>query len=159
MFSQHRPPPCTIHHTARHRTMSLPTTTTAITAPTTTASRFYTCPDGWPLGAWCDHRHPGGQPATASTQASNNAIQVLRFSLLTFVVLRLLARFASIGALVCLCLIAGGFLYDVGAGFPGVNAATATTTTTSLMVSSTKMVFLDLQERVREAGICALLLY
>jgi hypothetical protein len=125
------PPPYTVHHTTQHRTMSLPTT--AIT----TASRFYTCTAGWPSGVWCDHHHPGDQPTTASTQALNNAMQVLQFSLLTFVVLRLLARFASIGALVGLCPIAGGFLYDVGVGLPVVDAAPATTTT-SLIASSTK---------------------
>jgi hypothetical protein len=133
--------------------MSLPITpasTAAITSATTTASRFYTCPEGWPSGVWCDHHHPGDQPATASTQALlNNAIQVLQFSLLTFVVLRLLARFASIGALVGLCLIVGGFLYDVGFGVSGVDAAATTTTTSLIATPSTKTSI------VESAGACA----
>jgi hypothetical protein len=118
--------------------MSLPTTPTT-TAAITTAT--------WHSGVWCDH-HPGDQPTTASTQALNNVTRVLQFSLLTFVVLRLLVRFASIGALVGLCLIAGGFLYDVGFGLPGVDAA-MTITTTSLIASSTKPSVLE------SVGACA----
>jgi hypothetical protein len=116
-----------------------PATTAAITTATTTASRFYTCPDDWPSGLWCDHHHPGDQPATASAQALlNNTIRVLQFSLLTFVVLRLLARFVSIGALVGLCLIVGGFLYDVGFGLPSVDAAATKTKIAGLTASSEK---------------------
>ena len=109
-------------------------------APTTTAGiftapipYFHTCPDGSPCGYY-----PDGQPATAaSTHALNNTTRVLRLSLLAFIALRLFVRRASIGALIGLCLIAGGFPYDVGFGLPGVDAATAKWTTDSI-ASSTK---------------------
>jgi hypothetical protein len=67
------------------------------------------------------------QPMTASTHALDNAVQVLEFAFLTFVVLGLLVRYASIGALVGLSLIVGGFLHDFGIGLHGVDAATTTT--------------------------------
>jgi hypothetical protein len=70
---------------------------------------------------------PNAQPEIVSPHVLNNAIQVLEFALLTSVVLRLLARYASIGALVGLSLIIGGFLWDLGVGFPGVDATTTTT--------------------------------
>lgn len=114
-------------------------------APTTTAATFtapipyfHTCPDGSPCGYY-----PDGQPATAaSTHALNNTTRVLRLSLLAFIALRLFARRASIGALIGLCLIAGGFPYDVGFGLPGVDAATAKWTTDSI-ASSTKPSILE----------------
>jgi hypothetical protein len=91
---------------------------TATTLPTTTTAIFGTCPDG--------------QPATAaSTHALDNAVQVLEFAFLTFVVLGLLVRYASIGALVGLSLIVGGVLHDFGIGLHGVDAAATTTTMTS----------------------------
>jgi hypothetical protein len=93
--------------------MSPPTTTTIPITLSISSPRPDTCPNA--------------QPEIVSTHALNNAIQVLEFTLLTFVVLRLLARYASIGALVGLSLIIGGFLYDTGVGFPGVDAATTTT--------------------------------
>jgi hypothetical protein len=105
------------------------------TAATFTASipHFHTYPDGSPCGYY-----PDGQPATAaSTHALNNTTRVLRLSLLAFIALRLFARRASIGALIGLCLIAGGFLCDIGFGLPGADAATARTTT-DLIASSTK---------------------
>jgi hypothetical protein len=114
--------------------MSLPTdpTTTAAT-PTAPIPHFHPCLDGSPCG-YC----PDGQPATAaSTHALNNTTRVLKLSLLAFIVLRLFARRASIGALIGLCLIAGGFLYDIGFGLPGADAATAKTTT-DLIASSPK---------------------
>jgi hypothetical protein len=85
---------------------------TATTLPTTTTAIFGTCPDS--------------QPMTASTHALDNAVQVLEFAFLTFVVLGLLVRYASIGALVGLSLIVGGVLYDFGIGLHGVDAAAAT---------------------------------
>ena len=87
---------------------------TATTLPTTTTAIFGTCPDS--------------QPMTASTHALDNTIQVLEFAFLTFVVLRLLVRYASIGALVGLSLIVGGVLYDFGIGLHGVEAAATTAT-------------------------------
>jgi hypothetical protein len=103
-------------------TESLPTTTAA-TSTITPISCLHTCPDS--------------QPTTAtSPHALNNAIQVLEFTLLTFVVLRLLVRFVSTGALVGLSLIIGGFLYDIGVGFPGVEAATTTTILESAVESA-----------------------
>jgi hypothetical protein len=112
--SSARPPSCTISHTTqKDTTMSPPTTTTIPITLSISSPRPDTCPNA--------------QPEIVSTHALNNAIQVLEFTLLTFVVLRLLARYASIGALVGLSLIIGGFLYDIGVGFPGVDAATTTT--------------------------------
>jgi len=93
--------------------MSPPTTTTIPITLSISSPRPNTCPNA--------------QTEIVSTHALNNAIQVLKFSLLTFVVLCLLARYASIGALVGLSLIIGGFLYDIGVGFPDVDAATTTT--------------------------------
>lgn len=85
------------------------------TAAATSVSCFDTCPDS--------------QHTTASTHALNHAIQVLEFTFLTFVVLGLLVRYASIGALVGLSLIVGGVLHDFGIGLHGVDAATTTAKT------------------------------
>jgi hypothetical protein len=89
-------------------------TDTATATTITPISGFDTCPDN--------------QPMTASTHALDNAVQVLEFAFLTFVVLGLLVRYASIGALVGLSLIVGGVLYDFGIGLHGVDAAAATAT-------------------------------
>ena len=111
--------------------MSTPTPTSTTALPTATPiSHFYTCPDGWPPGVWCDY-YPDGQPAGApSTHALQNAMLVLKLSLLAFIALRLVSRRASLSALIGLCLIAGGFLYDVGFRIPSVEAVDVPTTTT-----------------------------
>ena len=131
-FSPHWRPLHTNPHTIQETIMSLPKSPTT-TAATFTAPilHFHTCPDG----SLCGH-YPDDQPATAaSTHALNNTTRVLRLSLLAFIALRLFARRASIGALIGLCLIVGGFLYDIGLGLPGANAATAKTTTDSIASS------------------------
>jgi hypothetical protein len=101
---------------------SSPTNTAAIST-VTSISGSDTCIDG--------------QPAAApSTHVSVNAMRILQFSLLTFVVFRLLARYASNGALVGLSLIAGGLSHDFRVGLHGVDAATTTTTTTTVFESA-----------------------
>ena len=99
--------------------MSPPTTTTIPITLSISSPRPNTCPNS--------------QPTTAtSPHALDNAIQVLEFALLTSVVLCLLARYASIGALVGLSLIVGRLSHDLGIGLHGVNAATIASTTTVL---------------------------
>ena len=111
--------------------------------PTTTPIfPFYTCPND------DFYYSPDLQPATTpSTLALYNMTRVLALSLLFFTVLRLSARRAPLSALIGLSLIAGGFLYDVGFGLPGVDAAAlvvaTTSTTTSIPAPSTKTNFFE----------------
>ena len=135
--------------------MSLPTTF-SITAISTTPpiSHFYICPNGWSPSTRCDYYHDG-QPATnSSTHALNDVMSIFKLSLLAFIVLRLLARHASTSDLIGLCLIVGGFLFDVGfrgasgvvEAVSGANASTPTTSTrivTSLVDQSWKTSILE----------------
>jgi hypothetical protein len=84
----------------------------------------------------------------ASTlRPGNYVLTIFAYSLMAFLALRTVAR-TSTSALVGLCLIIGGLMYDIGLGFPGANAADTTSTTTS----STAVIASDLNTSTATAA-------
>jgi uncharacterized membrane protein len=113
--------------------------------------RFATdCPCGaagfpctrWGTIDWCPTNSLGLHYANAAPESRpwNNFLTVFSYSLIAFLALRSILR-TSTAALIGLCLIIGGLMYDIGLGFPGVNAAstTAGTTTSSTAVIASEL--------------------
>jgi hypothetical protein len=127
-------------------TTTLATMSTNITIPTVTVGLdcVHTYPGfatDCPCGAagfsctrfgtidWCPTNSLGLHYANAAsgTHPSDHFLTVFTYSLIAFLALRSILR-TSTAALVGLCLIAGGLMYDIGLGFAGAQATNATTT-------------------------------
>lgn len=113
------------------------TTTTIVTTTPTDVSRFWQCPDGWPqTGVWCNY-YPDGHTASApSTHLLDDAFKLLKYSLIAFVALRMVTR-TSTSALLGLCLIMGGFVYDAVLHLPVAEAAATGVTSIAMAALST----------------------
>jgi hypothetical protein len=127
-------------------TTTLATMSTNITIPTVTVGldRVHTYPGfatDCPCGAagfsctrfgtidWCPTNSLGLHYANAApgTYPSDHFLTVFTYSLIAFLALRSILR-TSTSALIGLCLIIGGLVYDIRLGFPGAEATVATTT-------------------------------
>jgi hypothetical protein len=78
---------------------------------------------------WCPTDSLGLHYANAASDSrpSDHFLTVFTYSLVAFLALRSVLR-TSTSALVGLCLIIGGLMYDIGLGLPGAEATVATTT-------------------------------
>jgi hypothetical protein len=126
--------------------MSHPKTLTSATIPTVAVGldRVHTYPGfatDCPCGAagfsctrfgtidWCPTNSLGLHYANVAPESrpSDHFLTVFTYSLIAFPALQSVLR-TSTAALIGLCLITGGMMYDIGVGLPGAEATVATTT-------------------------------